>query len=37
MHGQHFLIGKSYVELTKVFSCVLTQGFLSKLVSWVLS
>ena len=28
---QHFLIGKSYVEYTKVFSCVLTQGFLCKL------
>ena len=31
-----FLIGKSYVEYTKVFSCVLTQSFLCKLVSWVL-
>ena len=31
-----FLIGKSYVEYTKVFSCVLTQGFLCQLVSWVL-
>ena len=30
---QHFLIGQSYVEYTKVFSCVLTQGFLCKLVS----
>ena len=31
-----FLIGKSYVEYTKVFSCVLTRSFLCKLVSWVL-
>ena len=31
-----FFIGKSYVEYTKVFSCVLTQGSLCKLVSWVL-
>ena len=31
-----FSIGKSYVEYTKVFKDVLTQGFLCKLVLWVL-
>ena len=31
-----FLIDKCYVECTKVFSCVLTQGFLCRLALWVL-
>ena len=37
--GTTFLIDtcKSYVEYTKVFNCVLTQGFLCRFVSWVLS
>ena len=34
-YTQHYLIDKSYVENTKVFNCVLTQGILCRFVSWV--